>query len=81
MYQTTPLGWTGGRAIPVPRGKTLGGSSSINGNVFNRGEPSDFDHWAQLGNHGWGFEDVVPLLKRLEAWTATLMIDDLGNNL
>ncbi|MEP4247413.1 GMC family oxidoreductase [Tateyamaria sp.] len=69
MYETVPSDWTGGRTIPVPRGKTLGGSSSINGNVFNRGAPSDFDHWAQLGNQGWGFADVLPLFKRLESWT------------
>ncbi len=68
MYQTMPSEWTGGRMIPVPRGKTLGGSSSINGNVFNRGAPSDFDHWAQMGNQGWSFSDVLPLFKRLETW-------------
>ena len=53
MYETEASDWTGGRRIPVPRGKTLGGSSSINGNIFNRGAPSDFDHWAQRGNPGW----------------------------
>ncbi|MGB5215331.1 MAG: GMC family oxidoreductase N-terminal domain-containing protein, partial [Anderseniella sp.] len=47
MYEAEASVWTGGRRIAVPRGKTLGGSSSINGNVFNRGAPSDFDHWAQ----------------------------------
>ncbi|MEM7508678.1 MAG: GMC family oxidoreductase N-terminal domain-containing protein [Pseudomonadota bacterium] len=69
MYQTEPSEWTGGRAVAVPRGKTLGGSSSINGNIFNRGTPGDFDHWAQLGNSGWGYGDVLPLFKRLEDWT------------
>lgn len=69
MYEAKASYWTGGREIPVPRGKTLGGSSSINGNVFNRGAPSDFDHWAQLGNPGWGYADVLPLFKRLETWT------------
>lgn len=68
MYQTEASDWTGGRSIPVPRGKTLGGSSSINGNIFNRGAPSDFDHWAQRGNPGWGYADVLPLFKRLEDW-------------
>src|SRR5262249_56266810 len=58
--------WTAGRRILAPRGKTLGGSSSINGNVFNRGQPMDFDNWAQLGNRGWGFADVLPYFKRLE---------------
>ena len=69
MYEATPSDWTGGRTIAVPRGKTLGGSSSINGNVFNRGAASDFNHWAQLGNQGWGFSDVLPMFKRLETWT------------
>ncbi|MEL6475993.1 MAG: GMC family oxidoreductase N-terminal domain-containing protein, partial [Pseudomonadota bacterium] len=68
MYRTEPSEWTGGRAVPVPRGKTLGGSSSINGNIFNRGTPGDFDHWAQRGNSGWGYADVLPLFKRLEDW-------------
>jgi len=68
MYETESSDWTGGRRIPVPRGKTLGGSSSINGNVFNRGAPSDFDHWAQLGNPGWGYADVLPLFRRMETW-------------
>ncbi len=68
MYEAEPSDWTGGRRIPVPRGKTLGGSSSINGNVFNRGAAVDFDHWAQLGNPGWGFEDVLPLFQKMEDW-------------
>ena len=68
MYEAEASAWTGGRRIPVPRGKTLGGSSSINGNVFNRGAPSDFDHWAQRGNPGWGYADVLPLFRRMETW-------------
>lgn len=69
MYEAEPSTWTGGRRIAVPRGRVLGGSSSINGNVFNRGAPSDFNHWAQRGNPGWGYEDILPLFKRLESWT------------
>ena len=65
-YQTEPSEWTGGRAIPVPRGKTLGGSSSINGNVYTRGHHNDYNNWAQLGNRGWGFSDVLPYFKRSE---------------
>ena len=65
-YQQEPGPWTGGRSIYSPRGKTLGGSSSINGHVFNRGQRQDFDTWAQLGNHGWGYPDVLPYFKRLE---------------
>ena len=68
MYEAEPSSWTGGRRIAVPRGKVLGGSSSINGNVFNRGAPSDFDHWAQRGNPGWGYDDILPLFKKLESW-------------
>ena len=68
LYHTEPSGWTGGRKIGVPRGKVVGGSSSINGNVFNRGAPTDFDHWAQLGNKGWSYEDVLPLFRRMETW-------------
>jgi len=66
LYSMEPSEWTAGRRILAPRGKTLGGSSSINGNVFNRGQPMDFDTWAQLGNRGWGFADVLPYFKRLE---------------
>src|SRR5262245_5123272 len=66
LYSMEPSAWTGGRRILAPRGKTLGGSSSINGNVFNRGQPMDFDTWAQLGNRGWGYADVLPYFKRLE---------------
>jgi len=66
LYETEPSEWTGGRRIQIPRGKTLGGSSSINGNIFNRGARMDFDHWAQRGNRGWGYEDVLPFFRRLE---------------
>jgi len=58
--------WTGGRRIHAPRGKTLGGSSSINGHVYNRGQARDFDTWAQYGNRGWGYPDVLPYFKRTE---------------
>jgi choline dehydrogenase len=59
---------TDGRAIPYPRGRVLGGSSSINGLIYIRGQPEDFDHWAQLGNRGWGWDDVLPYFKRAENW-------------
>ena len=55
-YQQEPGPWTGGRSIYAPRGKTLGGSSSINGHIYNRGQRQDFDTWAQLGNRGWGYD-------------------------
>ena len=60
---------TAGRAIAYPRGRVLGGSSSINGLIYIRGQPEDFDHWAQLGNRGWGWDDVLPFFKRAENWT------------
>jgi choline dehydrogenase len=66
LYSMEPSEWTGGRSIFAPRGKTLGGSSSINGNIYNRGQPRDFDTWAQMGNRGWGYADVLPYFKRLE---------------
>jgi choline dehydrogenase len=66
LYQMEASYWTGGRRILAPRGKTLGGSSSINGHVYNRGQRMDFDTWAQLGNRGWGYADVLPYFRRLE---------------
>ncbi len=66
LYQSEPSWGTNGRSIAVPRGKTLGGSSSINGLVFNRGQPMDFDVWAQKGNLGWGYADVLPYFRAYE---------------
>jgi choline dehydrogenase len=60
---------TAGRAIAYPRGRVLGGSSSINGLIYIRSQPEDYDHWAQLGNRGWGWDDVLPFFKRAERWT------------
>ena len=65
-YQQEPGPYTGGRSIYAPRGKTLGGSSSINGHIYNRGQRQDFDTWAQMGNRGWSYSDVLPYFKRLE---------------
>jgi choline dehydrogenase len=66
LYQAEPSSGTGGRTTPVPRGKTLGGSSSINGHIYNRGQAADYDHWAQRGNRGWGYADVLPYFRRME---------------
>ena len=66
LYKMEPTRWTNGREILAPRGKTLGGSSSINGLIYNRGQRMDFDHWSQLGNRGWGFDDVLPHFRRME---------------
>ena len=56
----------GGRAINYPRGKVLGGCSSINGMIYMRGQARDYDQWRQLGNQGWGWDDVLPLFKQHE---------------
>ncbi len=65
-YKTAPDPGLNGRSIDWPRGKTLGGSSSINGLLYIRGQAEDYDHWRQLGNAGWSFDDVLPYFKRSE---------------
>ena len=65
-YKTEPDPGLAGRSIDWPRGKTLGGSSSINGLLYIRGQHEDYDHWRQLGNVGWSAEDVLPYFKRAE---------------
>ncbi len=67
-YKAEPDPGTNGRAIPYPRGRVLGGSSSINGMIYVRGQPEDFDHWGQLGNRGWSWDDVLPYFKKAESW-------------
>ena len=57
---------TNGRRVPIPQGRTLGGSTSINGLVYNRGQAADFDHWAALGNTGWSYAEVLPYFKSME---------------
>jgi len=59
---------TNGRAILYPRGRVLGGSSSINGLIYVRSQPEDYDHWAQLGNRGWSWDDVFPWFRKAENW-------------
>jgi choline dehydrogenase len=65
-YETEPEPELAGRRVFWPRGKVLGGSSSINGLVYIRGQAEDYDHWRQLGNQGWSYEDVLPYFKRSE---------------
>ena len=68
LYASEPEATTGGRPIPVPRGRMLGGSSAINGMVWVRGQRQDYDHWAQLGNRGWSYQDVLPIFKGMESY-------------
>jgi choline dehydrogenase len=69
LFQSEPEAELGGRSIIQPRGKVLGGSSSINGLLYVRGQSHDFDHWRQLGNAGWSFDDVLPYFKKSETQT------------
>ncbi|TIO75311.1 MAG: choline dehydrogenase [Mesorhizobium sp.] len=65
-FASEPEPHLGGRVLATPRGKVIGGSSSINGMVYVRGHARDFDHWAEQGATGWGFTDVLPYFKRME---------------
>jgi len=65
-YKTEPDPGLNGRSIDWPRGKVLGGSSAINGLLYIRGQPRDYDRWRQHGNAGWSFDDVLPYFKRAE---------------
>jgi choline dehydrogenase len=67
-FRSEPEPNLGGRRMAVPRGKVVGGSSSINGMVYVRGHPRDFDTWAELGAAGWSFADVAPYFRRMECW-------------
>ena len=66
QFRTEPTELTGGRRIPTIQGRTLGGGSSVNGMVYNRGQPADLDNWAQRGNRGWGYADCLPYYRRSE---------------
>jgi choline dehydrogenase len=70
LFTSEPEPGTHGRRLPVPRGRVLGGSSAINGNAFVRGQPQDFDTWAQMGNRGWSYREVLPFFKRMESYQA-----------
>ena len=66
QFTTEPSDGSGGRRIPTTQGRMVGGSSSLNGMVYNRGQHADFDSWAQRGNRGWGYTDVLPYFRRSE---------------
>jgi choline dehydrogenase len=65
-YMSEPESGLGGRRLPIPRGRTLGGTSSINAMIAIRGNSRDFDQWAESGLQGWGYQDVLPYFRRLE---------------
>ncbi|MEM9715840.1 MAG: choline dehydrogenase, partial [Pseudomonadota bacterium] len=67
-YQTEPEPHLGGRRLATPRGKVIGGSSSINGMIYVRGHALDYDHWSDSGAQGWAYADVLPYFKRMENW-------------
>lgn len=67
-YKTQPEPHLDGRELACPRGKVIGGSSSINGMIYVRGHARDFDHWADQGADGWAYADVLPYYKRMEDW-------------
>ncbi|MEO0379496.1 MAG: choline dehydrogenase [Pseudomonadota bacterium] len=72
-FRSEPEPHLNNRQLVCPRGKVIGGSSSINGMVYVRGHAMDFDHWAEAGADGWGYADVLPYFKRMETW------DDAGH--
>ncbi|MBL4926524.1 choline dehydrogenase [Fuscibacter oryzae] len=67
-FQSEPEPYLGGRRLATPRGKVIGGSSSINGMVYVRGHARDYDTWEEMGAQGWSFADVLPYFKRMETW-------------
>ena len=67
-FRAEPDPGTNGRAIVYTRGRVIGGSSSINGLIYIRGQPEDYDHWAQLGNRGWSWDDCLPYFRKAERW-------------
>ena len=68
QFSSEPNSQTMGRRVPLPQGRVLGGSSSINGLVYNRGQRADYDDWAALGNRGWSYADVLPYFKQSEQY-------------
>ncbi|MEL7395327.1 MAG: choline dehydrogenase [Pseudomonadota bacterium] len=69
-YQSEPEPNLNNRRLACPRGKVIGGSSSINGMVYVRGHAGDYDHWREMGADGWGYADVLPYFKRMENWNS-----------
>jgi choline dehydrogenase len=80
LYSSEPDEGTGQRRLPIPRGKLLGGSSSINGMVFVRGQSQDYDTWAQLGNRGWSYREVLPIFRDMESYQGSADEEYRGRN-
>src|SRR3954447_430852 len=80
LYSSEPDDGTRQRRIPIPRGKLLGGSSSINGMVFVRGQSQDYDTWAQLGNRGWSYREVLPIFRDMESYEGEGDAEYRGHN-
>ena len=80
QFKTAPTDAMDGRSVYIPQGRLLGGSTSINGLVYNRGQAADFDHWESLGNKGWAYRDVLPYFRRTETRSATLTDADNPEN-
>jgi len=76
LFETEPDDSVYGRRIPIPRGKALGGSSAINGMIWVRGQPLDYDTWAQFGNRGWSYDQVLPFFKKIEHFERDGAIDE-----
>ena len=68
QFKSEPEPRLGGYQVPLPRGRVLGGSSSINGQIYVRGHHRDYDEWRQFGNTGWDWDSVLPFFKKAEAW-------------
>ena len=79
-YRTEPEPHLNNRVMAAPRGKVIGGSSSINGMIFVRGHARDFDTWAQMGAKGWSYSDVLPYFKKMEHWHGPESSDWRGNS-
>ena len=67
-FQSEPEPHLGGRRLATPRGRVIGGSSSINGMVYVRGHARDYDTWEEMGAQGWSYADVLPYFQRMESW-------------
>ena len=68
-YHTVPQRHANNREMYIPRARAIGGCTTVNGMIYTRGDRSDYDHWAQLGNRGWSYDDVLPYFRKSESWS------------